>query len=99
MTAAYIPVIDIAPLFGSDAAAIRGVADQVGAAFTTSGFCMITGHGVPDTVIADAEKEARRFFHRPLEEKQKSAPKESVRGFNALGRTTMYGAKHPDYKD
>ena len=99
MTAAYIPVIDIAPLFGSDAAAIRGVADQVGAAFTTSGFCMITGHGVPDTVIADAEKEARRFFHRPLEEKQKSAPKESVRGFNALGRTTMYGAKHPDYKE
>ena len=97
--APFIPMIDIAPLFETDAAAIQRVADQVGQAFTTSGFCLITGHGVPEDVISDAEREARRFFHRPLEEKLRSAPKESVRGFNAIGRTTMYGASQPDYKE
>ena len=97
--AAYIPTIDIGSLGSGRAEDLRQVADQVGAAFTTSGFCYITNHGVDEGVIADAARVALDFFHLPIEEKLKSAPKESVRGFNAIGRTQMYGAAHPDYKE
>ncbi|QUD89122.1 isopenicillin N synthase family dioxygenase [Phenylobacterium montanum] len=96
---AFIPTIDIGAVRGGDTGALKAVGDQVRHAFTTSGFCYIRNHGVPDEVISAAASAALDFFHLPLEEKQKSAPKESVRGFNAIGRTTMYGAKNPDYKE
>ncbi len=34
-----------------------------------------------------------------IEEKLKAKPKESMRGFNAMGRTKMQGAEAPDYKE
>lgn len=95
----FIPTIDIAGLRHGGDAAIEAVARQIDAAFTGAGFCYIRNHGVPDEVIADTVREARDFFHLPLAEKQHSAPKESVRGFNAIGRTQMYGAPNPDYKE
>ena len=49
--------------------------------------------------IADARAAALAFFHQPLEQKLKSAPKESVRGFNAIGKTKMHGAASPDHKE
>ena len=95
----FIPVIDLAPLHSGDAAALATVAAQVRHAFIQSGFCYIKNHGIDEALIFDAVQAARRFFQRPLDEKLRSAPKESVRGFNAIGRTQMYGSKHPDYKE
>ena len=97
---AFIPVIDIGPIRGGgDGQALKVVGDQVRQAFATSGFCYVANHGVSEETISEAVGSALEFFHLPLEEKQKAAPKESVRGFNAIGRTTMYGAKSPDYKE
>ena len=97
--AAFIPVIDVGTVRGGDSRALTAVGDHIRSAFTGSGFCYITGHGVSGTAIKAAAEAALDFFHRPLDEKLKAAPKESVRGFNAIGRTTMYGAANPDYKE
>jgi isopenicillin N synthase-like dioxygenase len=95
----YIPVIDIAGLASGDPAQTRRIADQVAQAFAGSGFCYIRNHGIAADIIEDAAREAMAFFRQPLEEKLKVAPKESVRGFNAIGRTKMAGAENPDYKE
>ena len=95
----YIPVIDIAGLSSGDPAATRKVADQVAQAFAGSGFCYIRNHGIAQEIIDDAAREAMIFFRQPLEAKLKVAPRESVRGFNAIGRTKMAGAENPDYKE
>ena len=95
----YIPVIDIDGLRSRDPRRTRQVAEQVGRAFALSGFCYIRNHGIDDRVIADAARAAMAFFRQPLEEKLKAAPKESVRGFNAIGRTKMAGAVNPDHKE
>src|SRR5271155_4837946 len=96
---AFIPVIDLAPLVRGEADGAASIARAVRDAFTTSGFCYIENHGVPDTVIRDAARTSLDFFHLPQEEKLKAAPKEAVRGFNAIGRTKMKGAQNPDYKE
>jgi len=95
----FIPIIDVGALQGGDANALVAIGGQIREAFTGSGFCYIANHGVPQGVIRAAAECALDFFHLPLEDKLKAAPKESVRGFNAIGRTTMYGAKNPDYKE
>lgn len=94
-----IPNIDIAGVRRREAPAVEQAAGEIRAAFETYGFCYITGHGVPEAVLADAYREALNFFRRPLEEKLRVAPVEAVRGFNAIGRTQMRGATHPDYKE
>ena len=99
MAHAYIPVIDMAPLLAETGHGLDAVSTQIHQAFTTSGFCYVSNHGVSDQVIVEARTAALEFFHRPLAEKQRSAPKESVRGFNAMGKTKMYGAAQPDYKE
>ena len=92
----FIPVIDLSP---ARAGHFQDVGRKIHAAFTRSGFCYITGHGIPEAVIDAARRTALDFFHLPLDEKLKSKPVESVRGFNALGRTKMKGALAPDHKE
>lgn len=99
MAAPYIPTIDVAAERAGAKAGLAAMAAEVAEAFAGSGFCYIANHGIPDAVIDEAASAALEFFHRPLDEKLKSKPKESVRGFNAIGRTQMYGAKNPDYKE
>ena len=93
---AFIPVIDLDPVR-------NGGIDEVGRAlrdaFTGSGFCYIRNHGVSEGVIRDIREKALAFFHQPLDEKLRAQPKESVRGFNAIGRTKMQYAEAPDYKE
>jgi isopenicillin N synthase-like dioxygenase len=96
---AFIPVIDLAPLTRAEAGGAASIARAVRDAFTTSGFCYVENHGVPGEVIAEAARAALDFFHLPQAEKRKAAPKEAVRGFNAIGRTRMRGASNPDYKE
>ena len=96
---AFIPVIDVAAIRSGAASDLEEVGRQIFSAFTASGFCYIRNHGVPEAVITEAASTALDFFHLPLDQKQLAAPKEAVRGFNAIGRTTMRGARNPDYKE
>jgi isopenicillin N synthase-like dioxygenase len=91
-----IPIIDLAPVRAGN---VGAVSQALYEAFVGSGFCYIENHGVPDAVIEDVRDRALAFFHLPLEEKLKSKPQESVRGFNAIGKTKMRGAQAPDYKE
>src|SRR5262245_35451547 len=66
-----VPVIDLGPLRGSDAAAKQRTAQAIGRACEDVGFIYIANHGVPDALVAKTFAEAHRFFALPLAEKMK----------------------------
>ena len=63
-----LPVVDIAPLFGTDGAARAAVADQIGAACRRDGFFYVTSHG-GETLFPALEAESERFFALPIAER------------------------------
>ena len=70
MSSTSIPVIDVSPLAGDDAAARRAVAAEVGAACRDIGFFAITGHGVPAAVVDGTFAASADFFAQPMAAKQ-----------------------------
>ena len=93
-----IPCIDLAPSFSPHGRA--GVAAQIREACETVGFFTVVGHGVPESVVADLQAEARAFFALPEAEKLRvpQPPNRNSRGYmppkqRALGYTL--GAKTP----
>jgi isopenicillin N synthase-like dioxygenase len=94
-----IPIIDIAGVRRHDPAATETAAAAIRAACTGPGFFYISGHGVPEPVIAAAAEQAQAFFHLPPEAKRLVAVNARHRGFNALGDALMYEAKRPDQKE
>ncbi|MEI9888772.1 MAG: 2-oxoglutarate and iron-dependent oxygenase domain-containing protein [Rhizomicrobium sp.] len=92
-----LPIIDVAPLFGRDAAARRGVADAIGRACRDNGFFYATGHGV-DAARLDAL--AREFFALPEGEKMRIAMARggrAWRGYFPVGGELTSGK--PDRKE
>lgn len=65
-----LPVIDIAPFFGSDAAARASAAAEIATACKRHGFFYVRGHGVPAALVAELEALSRDWFARPVEEKR-----------------------------
>jgi isopenicillin N synthase-like dioxygenase len=68
-----LPIIDMAPLFGRDAATRGTAAARIAAACRDSGFFYATGHGVSDDVLARLDDASRRFFALPRAAKEKIA--------------------------
>jgi isopenicillin N synthase-like dioxygenase len=66
-----IPVIDLAPLFGADRAALEATAREIGEACKTVGFFYIRNHGVADALIARTYANARKFHESPLDLKRR----------------------------
>jgi isopenicillin N synthase-like dioxygenase len=89
------PLIDIAPwLDGSDRASVARAVDE---ALCTSGFLLITGHGVPDNATEHADRDraaarsaARTVFALPPEHKARYAV--AVGGHGYLGPGTEANA-------
>jgi isopenicillin N synthase-like dioxygenase len=71
---AVAPLIDIAPFVDGDEARKAGVARAFGEACEYNGFLMITGHGVPDALIARMLTACRGFFALPVDEKMRTLP-------------------------
>jgi isopenicillin N synthase-like dioxygenase len=67
--AASLPVIDMSPLFGDDAARQQRVARGIAAACRDSGFFYVTGHGIADDTLRALAAASRRFFAQHLEAK------------------------------
>ena len=67
------------------------VAEALDAACATSGFFIVTGHGVEAELIEEVMNVSRRFFYLPAETKQKVAPPgpEHYRGFLGLDTTSL----------
>jgi isopenicillin N synthase-like dioxygenase len=69
-----IPVIDIAPFAsGNESAKARVVADVADACQST-GFLVVTGHGVPAALTAEMYELTAAFFALPLAEKERCTP-------------------------
>ena len=69
MSKAAVPVIDISPYRGADAAARRTLAAEVDRTCREIGFMVISGHGIDPDLIAAVEDVSRTFFDLPLEDK------------------------------
>jgi isopenicillin N synthase-like dioxygenase len=89
-----IPVIGITPLLANTAAKAETVA-AIGHACREIGFFYVTGHGVPEALIAQVYAEAKRFFALPEAEKEKVAIEHSPchRGWFRLGGENLDPAK------
>lgn len=59
-----LALIDIAPLL--DRSDADGVARRIDAACRSIGFFRVTGHGIPDSALADMDRLARDFFALPV---------------------------------
>jgi isopenicillin N synthase-like dioxygenase len=76
-----VPVIDLAAWFGGDSGEREAVARQVDEALRTSGFLLITGHGITADLRAQVRAVARDFFGRPGAVKARYAAAVGGRGW------------------
>ena len=85
-----MPVIDISGWIAGDPAARTSVVDAVRDACTTYGFFQVTGHGVPDGIVAEMLAANDDFFGLPLDAKQALvSPPEVNRGYSGLGAESL----------
>ncbi len=95
-----LPIIDVSPLFGTDAAARSNVADQIGEACRSLGFFYVVGHGVGAAVMAELDCQSRAFFALPEADKAAIAMSRggrAWRGWFPLGGELTSG--QPDRKE
>ena len=85
-----VPVIDIsASLWGPDRARLAA-AREIGRACETIGFFMISGHGVPQHLVDEADGLSREFFDLPLDEKLRiEVGSGDRRGYRRMGETAV----------
>lgn len=81
-----IPVIDIAGINGS-LEERKALAATIKRAAENTGFFYISNHGIPDEVVAAAQRAAKVFFEQPLEKKLKVSKSRSnhFNGYSARG--------------
>src|SRR3984957_8070499 len=99
-----IPVIGTGPFLNGSAKYQETVARQVDHACSSIGFLIISGHGVPDSLIDDMRTVSRAYFDQPLEEKVKlRMPADRYRGYISLGSEALsYSLDEespPDFKE
>lgn len=96
-----IPIVDLGPFRGRDAAARRAVALDLGRAAHDIGFVYIVNHGVPASLIERTFAEAKRFFDLPLEQKLSISIKKSPchRGYFAEGEENLDPGKQVEAGD
>ena len=66
-----IPVIDASALDGGSSTARRALCDAIGEACRGIGFFYVTGHGVPEALIAATYEQSARFHALPDDEKHR----------------------------
>ncbi|MCP5271125.1 MAG: isopenicillin N synthase family oxygenase [Burkholderiaceae bacterium] len=92
-----VPVIDLSPLRGGDAAARAALAREVDRACRDIGFLVIAGHGVDPALIERTRAVSRAFFALPLDEKRRVArPAPHVtRGYIGLHEESLARSRDP----
>ena len=94
-----IPIVDMAPLQGTDADR-DAVAAAIDEACRETGFFYVVGHGVAADLVARVDAQAREFFARPDDEKARIAMARggrAWRGWFPLGGELTSGV--PDCKE
>jgi isopenicillin N synthase-like dioxygenase len=89
------------PLIDLSAEPAPALASRIAAALGEHGFFAISGHGVPDAVVAAAFDASRRYFALPDTEKARWHIDQSVhrRGFDPIGWQSLDPAHPPDLKE
>ncbi|MCB1487331.1 MAG: isopenicillin N synthase family oxygenase [Bauldia sp.] len=102
MSEMKLAVVDIDPFINGDEADRKKVARAFGDAFETTGFAVIVGHGVPESLATDLYDCMTAFFAEPYEEKAAFTPPEKAkgRGYLPIGiesvAKTLTGETPPD---
>jgi isopenicillin N synthase-like dioxygenase len=97
---AEVPLIDIAPLFSTDAGGRARVAAEIDHACRRNGFFLVTGHRVDPNLMHDLDAACRKFFALPEAEKARIAMSNggrAWRGWFPLGGELTRGV--PDGKE
>jgi isopenicillin N synthase-like dioxygenase len=100
-----IPTIDIAPFLTGDEDDKRAVARAVATVCETTGFLIVSGHGIPRSVLDNAFEESRMFFDQGQAEKDKWHPTGPARqrGYHALATrglaNTLDNSVPPDLRE
>jgi isopenicillin N synthase-like dioxygenase len=95
MKPVQIPTLDISQFQGPG----DFVAEH-GQAYEEFGFCGIQGHGISDTVLAEAYEVLHSFFALPADIKDRYVTgKGGARGYTSFGIETAKDAEHPDLKE
>lgn len=94
-----IPVIDAGPLASGGSAALHEVGAAMREATERIGFFYVKNHGVPDDLIAEVDRLARRFFAAPHDSKLELIPEDRHRGFLPVGQAKMYDKARVDLKE
>ena len=80
---------------------LEDIARDLGESFAEYGFAIVRDHGVPEELIARAEKASRAFFALPEEAKEKYHDAEGgrQRGYTPFGTENAKGQKAADLKE
>jgi len=82
-----IPLIDVADYLAGKPGAAQRAANQLSFAFEHVGFYYLAGHGVPQSLIYTAYREAARFHAQPIEAKLAVKVDEHNIGYMPIART------------
>ena len=84
-----VPLVDLTEAFDPGPSQDAAV-DAIREACEDIGFLMITGHGVPDSVLSTIEAVSREFFSLPHEEKMRCVARPGVfRGYRPAGEAAL----------
>ncbi len=95
-----LPIIEVSPLFGTNASERAAEADHIRAACERHGFFYAVGHGVSEETLAALDAASRRFFALPERAKMKIAMSRggrAWRGYFPVGGELTSG--RPDLKE
>lgn len=94
------PLIDLSPIY-SDLTARQALTARIRDAAENTGFFYIKNHGIPASVIAEAQRQAEAFFHQPDSERE-VVSKEKSKYFNGWSaRRTVHASPSEslDYRE
>jgi isopenicillin N synthase-like dioxygenase len=98
---AKIPVIDLGLSFSPSLDDRRTVAREIHYACRSTGFFYVAHHGIPGSLVDDMFAGARRFFDRPMAEKEQVhiSTSPARRGFEGPGLQALDPESPPDLKE
>lgn len=85
-----IPIIDIGPFRNGNDTERRAVAEAIDRACAGLGFLLVSGHGIPLSLVDDMRRVSTSFFEWPLEQKLRyRMPPDRYRGYIAYGNEAL----------
>ncbi|HEY1024320.1 MAG TPA: 2-oxoglutarate and iron-dependent oxygenase domain-containing protein [Sphingobacteriaceae bacterium] len=101
MSTVNIPRLDLNDYINGTPEQRKKFSDDIGKAFTDTGFVTIANHGMPQELIDELYTEVKGFFGLPEDVKKKYEKPELAgqRGYTSKGKEKAKDAKTPDLKE